>query len=95
MEKLIAYRRVDSEGDIWAEDVFLFRKEAEVLSFFVDSNPDLIQIFAQERPEKIKNLKLHNTPGGILNAVTFYTKYAGEVKIVRMSTGYLFSKTSN
>jgi hypothetical protein len=86
----IAYRRVDSEGDIWAEEAFLFRQESEVLGFFKEDNPDLIKIFAQEPPGKIRNLKLF-FQGEILNAVTFYTKYAGEVKIVRMSSGYLIS----
>ncbi|MFN3758444.1 MAG: hypothetical protein ACK4SF_04435 [Algoriphagus aquaeductus] len=95
MEEFIAFRRVDSEGDIWAEAAFLFRKEEDVLSFFQDNNPELIKIFAQESPTKIKNLKLHNMPGGILNAVTFYTKYAGEVKIVRMLTGYVISNGKN
>ena len=88
--KLIAFRTIDFEGDIWCEKTFLFENEEAVRLYFRKDNPDLIRIFAQEPPGNIKNLKIHDdNRRKIVNAVEFYTKYAGEVKIARMSGGYV------
>lgn len=96
MEKLIAYKTVDSEHDHWAERAFLFRTYADVLEFFKEDNDELINLFTDNYDEEdviLNNFEIiKNNPAGIITQINFNTLYSGDVKIVEMSQGYLIPK---
>lgn len=90
--KYIAYRTKDLENDAWSEDAFLFKNNEDVSKFFVPDNPTLIEIFTDEDNREIRNFEVNNgNPAGHITSITFETDYAGEVRIVMMSEGYLIT----
>lgn len=92
MEELIAYRAVDSEGDVWCEEAFLFPNSEAVKNFFRADNPKLIEIYTEDGNEPLEDFKIHNNnPTKSISKITFTTEHAGNVKIVEMSKGYLIT----
>lgn len=90
MNKLIAFRSVDPEGDVWCEDALLFYTDKDVVNFFKEDNKDLISIFTEEDSPILENFTIYNdTPSERIYKVTFTTEYAGDVEIVEMSDGYI------
>jgi len=89
MEKYIAYRDKDLEGDVWCEKVFLFKTEEDVAKFFTADNPKLLEVYTDNDSRELSNFEVHTTDSGLIISVTFETKYAGNVRLAEMSAGYL------
>lgn len=87
MEKKIAFRTKDMEGDVWCEIAFLFDSNIRANEFFKSDNPELQKIFSDEgETEELQEFKTFGTPD--VNYVSFRTEYCGEVKIYEMHSGY-------
>lgn len=90
MKRKIAFREVDSEGDVWCENVFLFDTEEDVAAFFVADNPWLIEEYAEGK--KLKDFEVHHScknPSLPITAITFRTKESGNIKLLEMAGGYI------
>jgi len=89
--ELIAFRSVDSEGDIWCEYAFVFKSEDDVRKCFQPDSDFLINIFTDQDDDDrgLQEFEVHEI-GGIINSVTFWTEYAHDVQIVRMNEGYIY-----
>lgn len=88
MNELIAYRTVNSERDVWCERAFLFKTEEAVLKFFALDNPFFVNLFTDEDDRRITDFEMHYPGGKIPSAITFFTEYAGDVRIYQMLEGY-------
>lgn len=87
--KLIAFRTIDADRDIWCERCFLFQNEDEVNDFFQPANKDLMDLFTDEETGKeLRDFTLDKVSAKI-NYVRFNTEYAGDVSLCRMYGGYI------
>ena len=93
--KMIAFRDKDIEGDIWCEQVFLFKDEEAIELFFAADNPVLLNVYTEEDERVLKSFDVHRTDSDYISAVTFRTDYAGEVTLYRMNDGYVCSRIIN
>jgi hypothetical protein len=93
--KFIAFQTVDIEGDIWCNKALLFSNEEKVNEFFKDPINVITtleyELEDRENPDTL-NYDIHRSgqnEDDNINCITFNCIYAGDVKIVRMSNGYL------
>ena len=91
IEKKIAFRQVDSEGDIWCENVFLFDSIEDVPKFFTADNPALLDIFTEPENRVINDIKVDffEEELGTICCIEFNTEYAGDVLIKEMKDGWI------
>lgn len=92
--ELIAFRSVDSEGDIWCEYAIVFKSEEDVKKCFQPNSAFLINLFTDEDDEDrtLQEFEVQEI-GEIINSVTFWTEYAHDVRFVRMNEGYIYDAT--
>ena len=85
----IAFRTQDRDMDVWAEDVLLFDNDDDVLRFFKEDNPALIDHYTDDDDRCIYDLEIINTQSNHIIEIKFKTHYAGNVELIRMNAGYI------
>lgn len=90
----IAFQTVDPEGDIWSNKAFIFDSSEDAEDFF--SNPmNVINVLGYELEQDENEETLDYTElriNGFLYGVTFACEYAGDVKILEMSKGFVITR---
>lgn len=90
IEKYIAFREKDLEGDVWCEKVFLFKTQDGIRQFFNKMNKTFVELFTDEDNTDINDLEINsNNPAGKITSIHFNTEYSGGVHIYEMSGGYV------
>lgn len=89
MKELVAYRTVDTEGDVWAEHAFVFDSQEKADEFFNEHNLELKKYFTDSDPgDKISDFEIFKAPSGHITMVRFHTDYAGLTTIKIMGSGF-------
>lgn len=90
--EMIAFREKDFEGDIWSENVFLFKNRDEADLFFTANNKILLDKYTEEDSRVLDNFKVTRLDtSNHITHVAFHTKFAGRKDIYEMSAGYVCS----
>ena len=88
-DKKIAYQTVDSEGDIWSNQAFLFDDDEQAEEFFSNPSQVLKTLSIElEEGEELEDIDYHSTR----QEVKFSCQYSGDVRILKMDEGFLIKK---
>ena len=55
----VVYRDVDSDGDVWAENAYVFKSVVDLVKFFDKENPQLRDVFLLEDYQNILEIKFY------------------------------------
>lgn len=96
VKEYISYQTVDSEKDIWCQTALLFNSKEDVINFFNKPEKVLKALDHHlEDEETVTSIDYEqhfvNERSEMPNVITYNCLYAGAVKIVMMSKGFVIS----